>query len=200
MALALAVATDSGTRQSFENAQTYFSMVASWEGTLATIQVVCFVLNASAFCWFVFRGLKYLNQLAPERQTIGPAFAVWSNIIPIVNLFAPFLAVRDIWEGSHQLAQRPTKPPISLALWWLFWLGAFVFQLAASTTLRAAEASMFDAAALFRASLALTLASNLSMMLSISNLLSVTRRATTAFDEGREIVLRDLKANSQPAA
>lgn len=185
----LIIATDSGGAPAYESVQNYFAFVASWNGLLTWIQVGLFLINASAFCWFIFRGLKYLNQLNPRVQTIGPGFAVWSNLIPIVNLFIPFMAMRDIWTGANELAGQPTKPPASLGLWWLLWLGTVILQTASSTTSRMADAGSPDAVSLYRTSLFLSLGSSVSMILSCLFLLSVANRATVAFDKARERIL-----------
>lgn len=58
-----------------------------------------------------------------DQMTISPGWAVGSYFIPILNLFRPFQAMREIWLASHFRGNWHGEPsPTLLVVWWGLWI------------------------------------------------------------------------------
>jgi len=78
------------------------------------------------FCVWLFRMGKNARALGARHMNYSAGWAVGSFFIPILNLFRPFQAVREIEQASDPHA-GPTdwhrvQPSGRVGLWWTFWL------------------------------------------------------------------------------
>ena len=83
--------------------------------TTFALSVVCFAR------WIHNASLR--AHLFSGGMTISPGWAVGSYFIPIVNLFKPFQAMREIWQASIAPNATGIVPvPVGMRIWWGLWL------------------------------------------------------------------------------
>jgi hypothetical protein len=71
---------------------------------------------------WIYRASANAHALSDE-MTISPGWAVCSYFIPIVNLFKPYQAMREIWLASHFRGNWHGEPSPSLVSgWWGLWI------------------------------------------------------------------------------
>lgn len=59
------------------------------------------------------------HAMSDHRLKYSPKFAMWSYLIPFVNLWVPRIALGEIWQTSYAKSQRGEMPSRSLLnLWW----------------------------------------------------------------------------------
>lgn len=88
------------------------------------IQFLVYVATVVFFCMWLHRSYKNLRALGAWGIGYSPEWAVGSFFVPLVNLFVPYRAVKELWQKS---LQGPTyfasdSPSAIFPLWWLFWL------------------------------------------------------------------------------
>ena len=88
------------------------------------------------FLMWLHRASSNLASLGYVNQRFSPGWAVGWWFIPIMNLFRPFLVMKEIWKASHPENNRLSKPESANRLmyqkdelssdligwWWGFWL------------------------------------------------------------------------------
>jgi hypothetical protein len=74
-------------------------------------QLVAFAASAIVFLFWLHRAYKNLRPLGAEPR-YSPAWAVAAFLIPLVNLFLPFLILQETWRASDP-AGRQSLPAIS---------------------------------------------------------------------------------------
>ena len=86
-------------------------------------RAIFFVLAAIPFGMWIYRATKNLRALGAANLTVSPGWAVGSYFVPIVNFFAPYLAMREIWRASLDPGNWPAARSTPLLGWWWFlWL------------------------------------------------------------------------------
>jgi hypothetical protein len=71
---------------------------------------------------WIYRASANAHAISDE-MTISPGWAVGSYFIPILNLFRPYQAMREIWLASHFRGNWHAEPtPGLLILWWALWI------------------------------------------------------------------------------
>lgn len=102
---------------------------------VALIHLAVYLALAVAFLLWLYRASKNLPALGNEKSRVEykPGWAVGSFFIPIINLFMPYKAVREVWEKSDPSIRTPDDimftPPASAPLvlgWWLSWIAMTV--------------------------------------------------------------------------
>lgn len=80
---------------------------------VATILGLCWIYRASANLW---------ARKLPD-VSYSPAGAIGFYFVPLLNLFVPYLAMRDIWRSSLKNAEPPQDAGTSiLGIWWLLFI------------------------------------------------------------------------------
>ena len=104
---------------------------------LSTLPV--YLVTVVLFCMWVYRANKNARALGAQGMTFTPGWSVGWFFIPIMNLFKPYQAVREIHQASDPYADARTwrKAPVAAIVgwWWAFWiisniLGQIEFRLA----------------------------------------------------------------------
>jgi hypothetical protein len=57
-----------------------------------------------------------------RNLSISAGWAASSIFVPLVSWVVPYLAVRQLWEGSHDPVSGKDRAPIVLNLWWATWI------------------------------------------------------------------------------
>ena len=102
---------------------------------VSVVTLLVFIASVVMFCVWVFRASKNARALGARGMRFSAGWAVGYFFIPILNLFRPYQAVKEIEQASSpdhgatnwQLAQ----PSGVVGTWWTFWIiGMIVDQVA----------------------------------------------------------------------
>lgn len=100
-----------------------------WIGAWGTTAIAVDVLSSTRMVAAL--GGEPSEDADPHYGEYSPAWVVDSFFVPLLNLFRPYLAMREIWRltSAFLLVEegRPPQDPEPLPaipLWWLSWLGA----------------------------------------------------------------------------
>lgn len=93
--------------------------------------------------FFVARLARANRQLGAEGLSFSPSKAVWGYIIPILNFFRPYLAMREAWQVSDSRSSTTDWQSMDgyglVKLWWALNLAGvaigMIFGVSASTNL-----------------------------------------------------------------
>lgn len=84
--------------------------------------MIAFALSVVCFARWLYNATKRAH-LFSGGMTISPGWAIGSYFIPIVNLFKPFQAMREIWQASIAPNAIGIVPvPVGMRIWWGLWL------------------------------------------------------------------------------
>ncbi|RYD27701.1 MAG: DUF4328 domain-containing protein [Lysobacteraceae bacterium] len=84
--------------------------------------MIAFALSVVCFARWLYNATKRAH-LFSGGMTISPGWAIGSYFIPIVNLFKPFQAMREIWQASIAPNTTGIVPvPVGMRIWWGLWL------------------------------------------------------------------------------
>lgn len=88
------------------------------------IQFLVYIGTIVVFCMWLHRSYRNLPALGARNIGYSPGWAVGSFFVPIINLFVPYRATKELWEKSLQGPSYLTSNSSSaiFPLWWLFWL------------------------------------------------------------------------------
>lgn len=93
---------------------------------LAVLELIIYVATVVFFLMWLYRAYDNLRAFNTwSRLEHSPGWAVGSFFIPIVNLFVPYRAVKEVWQKSgppdEALLSEPSAPAW-FPIWWVFWL------------------------------------------------------------------------------
>jgi hypothetical protein len=93
------------------------------------------VITAVLFGRWIYLAHKNLPMLEARHLRFSPGGAVGCFFIPVINLWGPYQAMRDLAKASRSPRQWELEdtPPLLIA-WWLLWL---VVQMLSNGLLRA---------------------------------------------------------------
>ncbi|MDY0171130.1 MAG: DUF4328 domain-containing protein [Thermoguttaceae bacterium] len=99
------------------------------QGVIGLTQSFVYIASAVAFLMWIHRAYRNLPPLGATGLKHSPGWAVGYFFIPIVNLYRPYQAAREIWLGSYprrasdELSSYGLTPSAALVgWWWAFWL------------------------------------------------------------------------------
>jgi len=108
---------------------------------LTAAWAVCFLTTAVLFCRWLYSAYHNVIVLQPQagRDTMGltftPGGAVAGFFIPFVNLWRPYRAVRELWDGSA-MDESTDHARSAVGLWWTAWIVAQIIGRAGERMLR----------------------------------------------------------------
>lgn len=156
----------------------YARMIGSWTF------LASYALAAFLFCRFVYRAIRNLDHANATGDRMPASWAVAYNFIPLMNLWKPMMAMRQIWRGSLDPDRKSIAPPATIGVWWTFWLmsslityAALVFSLESGAA--SGQLANFEG---YKTSLWLEIMSSVVATVSVFCLLAIVRRITTAQD------------------
>lgn len=98
-------------------------------GVLGCIQVIVNLAVVVVFLMWVYRVARNVRAMGATDLTIGPGWACGYYFIPILNLWRPYSAMKEIWQASQDPAQwRSVEPSGILIAWWLFWVMTNIYD------------------------------------------------------------------------
>jgi len=94
------------------------------------LQLVVYLTTVVLFCCWIYRANANARALGARGMENTPGWAVGWWFIPILNLWKPFVATREVFFASNP-DRGPTdwkrgSTPAFLGLWWAAWLGSGV--------------------------------------------------------------------------
>jgi len=92
--------------------------VLNGNGIVALVQVALSLVIGIIFLKWKYRANNNLRKLSTHEFEHTPGWAVGSYFVPIVNLVAPYNAMKEIWTVAHQQEENTRF----LGLWWGAWI------------------------------------------------------------------------------
>lgn len=102
-----------------------------FRGTVAILHFLVFIATAVLFSMWIYRASRNLRALGIPKQTLeySPGWAVGSFFVPILNLFVPFRAVKEIWvksdpnlDSAINFSPQGSAIPAFIGWWWASWI------------------------------------------------------------------------------
>ncbi len=99
----------------------FYDLVNSYSSSI-------YILCAVIFCFWMYRANKNTRMLGIVNLKFSPSLAVGSFFIPILSLYWPYKAIKEIWKGSFSETvswQDGSSSPL-IILWWLCFLVSII--------------------------------------------------------------------------
>ena len=116
-----------GTVITDETSEPTTIILALMEGGVALMEIAVYIATIVFFLMWMYRSYENLPAFGVPRASIAysSGWAVGSFFVPIVSLFIPYQAMRELWRKS--VANSGTmfsllSPPAAFPIWWAFWL------------------------------------------------------------------------------
>ena len=109
---------------------------------VAVLQVLLYIVTAVVFGRWIYLAHRNLLSLGARYLQFRPGWAIGSFFVPIINLWAPYQAMRDLAKASRSPShwELEDTPPV-IIIWWVLWLIVeFMDRGTAGTGLRAQTA------------------------------------------------------------
>ena len=93
------------------------------QGFVATLSAIVFVVGGIAILRWIYFANANAARLSGRQMQYSPAGSVGWYFVPIVNLWKPFQAMKEIWQASAACGRDLlAKAPSYLNAWWFLWL------------------------------------------------------------------------------
>ena len=86
------------------------------------LAMVAFIGCYIAVGIWIYRATANAQARVPDPARIKPKWAVGWNLVPIANLYLPYVAIRQTWNGLNGAAALSAPMPFYAPIWWLCWL------------------------------------------------------------------------------
>ena len=103
---------------------------------VAAMYLLVFVVSGFMILRWIHRSNYNARRLGAKEMVFTPGWSVGYYFIPILTLWKPYQAMKEIWKASHNPNDWATEKAGSiLGLWWFLWivtniLGQAVFRMA----------------------------------------------------------------------
>jgi hypothetical protein len=99
----------------------------SRQQVIGILQVVLYFLTAVFFGRWIYRAQHNVRALGAAGLAVSPGWAVGYFFVPVVNLWKPYQAMKELWRASKDpAAWQGVSVASILPLWWTLWLGSNV--------------------------------------------------------------------------
>jgi len=93
------------------------------QGFIGIAQVALYLLTVVIFARWILLANRNVRALGAEGLRCTPGWAVGYYFVPIVNLWKPYQAMKDLWQASRNPREWQTVQPGGiLPLWWALWI------------------------------------------------------------------------------
>jgi hypothetical protein len=82
------------------------------------IQIGWFILTAIVFLTWIHRANRNVRALGASGMQYTPGWAVGFYFVPLLNLWKPYLVMREIWQASVRAGNWQSVPSSPLLGWW----------------------------------------------------------------------------------
>lgn len=106
-------------------------------GLTSLVQLVSLVITGVVVLKWIYRADANIQRRSPD-VSVTPLWAVLFYFVPILSLWKPFRAMREIWQASHDPVNWRTVPVPGLLRWWwgLYLSSNFLQQASLRATIR----------------------------------------------------------------
>jgi hypothetical protein len=92
--------------------------------TIGFAQFAIYVITGIVFLVWIYRANRNARALGAEGMQFTPGWSVGWYFVPIMSLWKPFQAMREIWQASAAPGNwRTVQAPPLLGWWWTLYLG-----------------------------------------------------------------------------
>ncbi len=111
------------------------------EQIIGVLQLVLYLCTAVVFGRWIYRANQNVRALGADDLPITPGWAVGYFFVPVVNLWRPYQAMKDLWKASHNPTYWQTiiLEPAILPVWWGLWILSNVLGRASSRAMSGAN-------------------------------------------------------------
>jgi len=93
------------------------------ERLLARVFLVLYLLTLVVFARWIYRANQNVRALGAEELRFSPGWAVGYFFVPVVALWYPYQAMKDLWRASKDARGWQAVPPgWILGPWWTLWI------------------------------------------------------------------------------
>jgi hypothetical protein len=143
--------------------------------TIGITQFAVYIVTGIVFLVWVYRANRNARALGAQDMRFTAGWSVGWFFVPIMSLWKPFQAMREIWQASAQPGNwRAVQAPPLLGWWWALYLGNLILNQIAYRLSESVDS--MDGA--ITASLVMTASSVSGMPLDMVGMLLVTKIAT----------------------
>ena len=106
------------------------------QGLVGFVYLGTYIVTAIFFLTWTYRAAVNAHGFVRGSLQFTPGWAVGGYFVPILNLYRPYQAMKEIWQASiHPEAWERQPVPALVSVWWLLWivsciLGQISFRLA----------------------------------------------------------------------
>ncbi len=106
------------------------------QGIVGILYLVVFVVSGFLILKWIYRANYNARQLGAENMKFTPGSSIGYHFIPILALWKPYQAMKEIWKASKSPSDWTfQKTSAILPIWWTIWvisnvLGYAIFKLA----------------------------------------------------------------------
>ncbi|WP_240692172.1 DUF4328 domain-containing protein [Alteromonas portus] len=99
-----------------------------------------FVVSGILILKWIYRANQNARQFGAKDMAFSPGWSIGFYFIPIVSLWKPYQAMKEIWQASQNPSNWPVEKVSSiLGIWWFFWIANSVVGQAVFRMSRRAE-------------------------------------------------------------
>ncbi|KRA33631.1 hypothetical protein ASD68_11780 [Rhodanobacter sp. Root627] len=92
---------------------------------LSILRLAIFIVTSITFLMWIYRANKNAQGFSSKTLEFTPGWAVGYFFIPVVSLYLPYRAMREIWRVSSAPDHWRTQPGSALLQWWwAVWLAS----------------------------------------------------------------------------
>ena len=105
------------------------------QGIIGIIYLIVFVVSGILILRWIHRANYNAWQLGAENMKFSPGWSIGYYFIPILTLWKPYQAMKEIWKASKEPSNWESQETSGiLPLWWALWLisnalGQAIFRL-----------------------------------------------------------------------
>lgn len=101
----------------------------SWHFLLSISWLATYAVTIVFFCFWIYRLARNVRALSGRRLSFSAGLAVGYYFIPILSLWKPYQAMKEIWKGSaNPQGRRSTRASPLVGWWWTFWILTSAFN------------------------------------------------------------------------
>lgn len=94
-------------------------MVAALQGMVTLLGMAVFAVCCIAFLLWFHKAIANLHDAGLSGLKARPGWSVASFFVPFVQLYAPYIAMRELWNRSHGEDEWQSDAAVSdISIWW----------------------------------------------------------------------------------
>ncbi|WP_017445891.1 DUF4328 domain-containing protein [Gayadomonas joobiniege] len=112
-----------GTYTSYEEAAAAGDANDLRQGIIVYVYLAIFVVSGFLILRWIYFANYNVRKLGASDLKFSPGWSIGFYFIPILNLWKPYQAMKEIWRASHHPNDWQSKEGTSLlVVWWAIWI------------------------------------------------------------------------------